>query len=396
MYKILTLDKIELMGLSRFSAGMYEAGNDITDPDAIILRSTNLHSKEFSVKTQAVARAGAGVNNIPVDRCTRLGIVVFNTPGANANGVKELVLAGMLLASRNITGGIEWAGTLIGQGDQVPALIEKGKGNFAGNEIIGKTLIVVGLGAVGLLVANAGQMLGMKVLGYDPYISVQKAQKLSDKIQLARSLDAAMANADFISLNIPLTDQTRGYINKDKINLMKNGVKIMNFARGELINNTDMAQALESGKVFRYVTDFPNEETLRMKNAICIPHLGASTEESEINCVTMAADQLMEFFEKGNIINSVNFPNMEMDISGGMRIVVANKNIPNMVSQISAILAHEDLNILDMINKNKGEIAYNIIDIDKPEINPGVIKRIQEIEGVFMARAMKNIFRNEY
>jgi D-3-phosphoglycerate dehydrogenase / 2-oxoglutarate reductase len=392
MYQILTLDKIELMGLSHFPAGMYETGTDFSDPDAIILRSNNLHAKEFSPNTQAIARAGAGVNNIPVERCTKQGIVVFNTPGANANGVKELVLAGMLLASRNIIGGVEWAKTLIGNGDQVPAMIEKGKGNFAGNEIIGKTLVVAGLGAVGLLVANAGTLLGMKVLGYDPFISIQKAQKLSDKIKMARNLDAVIANADFVSLNIPLTDQTRGFINRDKISLMKTGVKIMNFARGELVNNTDMAEALESGKVSKYVTDFPNEDTLKMKNTVCIPHLGASTEESEVNCVAMAADQLVEFFERGNIINSVNFPNMEMDVSGGMRIVVANKNIPNMVSQISAILAHESLNILDMINKNKGEIAYNIIDVDKHKIHSDIIRKIREIDGVFMARAMKNTF----
>ncbi len=390
MHKILTLDKIELMGLSHFPAGKYQTGSDFTDPDAIILRSSNLHSMEFSERTQAIARAGAGVNNIPVDRCTQLGIVVFNTPGANANGVKELVLSGMLLASRDINGGIQWAKTLTGQGDQVPVLVEKGKKNFAGNEILGKTLVVVGLGAVGLLVANAANTLGMKVIGFDPYISVKKAQKLSDKIQLARSIDSAIANADFISLHVPLTPETNGYINKKKISIMKNGVKVLNFARGELVNNDDMALALESGKVSRYITDFPSEDTLKMKNTICIPHLGASTEESEINCVAMAADQLNEFFERGNIINSVNFPNMEMDTSGGMRIVVANKNIPNMVSQVSAILAHEGLNILDMVNKNKGEIAYNIIDVDKPEINPDAIEKMRAIEGVFLARAMKN------
>jgi len=391
MYKILTLDKIELMGLSHFPSDKYETGNDFTDPDAIILRSNNLHVMEFSPKTQAIARAGAGVNNIPVDRCTQQGIVVFNTPGANANGVKELVLAGMLLASRDIYGGIQWAKTLVGQGDQVPSLVEKGKNSFAGNELIGKTVVVIGLGAVGVLVANAAQMMGMKVLGFDPYISVQKAQKLSEKIQLSRSLDHAIAGADFISLHIPLTPDTRGYINKDKIKKMKNGVKVMNFARGELVNNEDMAKALESGKVFRYITDFPNEDTLKMKNTICIPHLGASTEESEINCVAMAADQLMEFYERGNIINSVNFPNVEMDISGGMRIVVANKNIPNMVSQISAILAQEGFNILDMINKNKVDIAYNIIDVDKSEISTLTLEKLKAIEGVFLVRAMKNI-----
>jgi D-3-phosphoglycerate dehydrogenase / 2-oxoglutarate reductase len=390
MHKILTLDKIELMGLSHFPAGKYQTGSDFNDPEAIILRSCNLHSMEFSGSTQAIARAGAGVNNIPVDRCTQLGIVVFNTPGANANGVKELVLSGMLLASRDINGGIQWAKTLTGQGDQVPVLVEKGKNNFAGNEILGKTLAVIGIGAVGVLVANAAQMLGMKVIGFDPNISVKKAQQLNDKIQLARSLDFAIANADFVSLHIPLAPDTRGLINKEKLKVMKKGVKVLNFARGELINNTDMSHALESGRVFRYITDFPNEETLKMKNAICIPHLGASTEESEINCVVMAADELVEYFERGNIINSVNFPNVEMDISGGMRIVVANKNIPNMVGQVSAILAHENLNILNMVNKNKVDIAYNIIDVDKAEINPAAMEKLKAIEGVFLARAMKN------
>jgi D-3-phosphoglycerate dehydrogenase len=390
MYKILTLDKIETMGLSRFPAGMYETGTQFADPDAIILRSSNLHSMEFSAKTQAIARAGAGVNNIPVDRCTQLGIVVFNTPGANANGVKELVIAGMLLASRDISGGIQWVNTLAGKGDQVPALVEKGKKNFAGNEILGKTITVIGLGAIGVLVANAAHNLGMKVIGFDPFISVKKAQKLSDKIQLARSFDFALSNADFVTLHVPLSEETKGFINRERLKSMKPGAKVLNFARGELVCNRDMAEALESGRISRYVTDFPNDETLQMKNTICIPHLGASTEESEINCVTMAADQLMEYFERGNIINSVNFPNEEMDISGGMRIVVANRNIPNMVSQITAILGQEKLNILNMVNRNKGDIAYNIIDVDREEISQGAMEKLRTIEGVFMARAMQN------
>jgi D-3-phosphoglycerate dehydrogenase / 2-oxoglutarate reductase len=390
MYKILTLDKIEISALSNFPVKKYEFGTDFTDPDAIILRSSNLHSKEFSAKTQAIARAGAGVNNIPVDLCTQHGIVVFNTPGANANGVKELVLAGMLVASRDIAGGIQWAKTLVGQGDQVPALIEKGKGKFAGHEIMGKTLAVVGLGAIGVLVANAALGLGMRVVGYDPFISVARAQKLSEKIQRTRSLDTAIGQADFISLNIPLAPETKGYFNKDKFAVMKKGVKILNFARGELVKNDDLAVAIEEGKIACYVTDFPNEDTLKMKNTICIPHLGASTEDSEVNCVTMAADQLMEYFEKGNIINSVNFPNVEMDDSGGMRIVIANKNVPNMVSQIAAVLAQEGLNIMNMVNKNKVEIAYNIIDVDKSEISASSLAKLRTIEGVFMVRSMKH------
>lgn len=388
MYKVLTLDKIDPQGLGHFPHEKYETGNSFTSPDAIILRSFNMHSMELPESVKVVARAGAGVNNIPIDRCTEQGIVVFNTPGANANGVKELVLAGLLLASRDISGGIAWAKGLVEEGDQVPALVEKGKKNYAGSEILGKSLAVIGLGAVGVLVANAAQMLGMNVTGYDPYISVAQAQKLSDKIQLARTLESAIASADFVTLNIPLTPDTKGYISKEIIKGMKNGVRVLNFARGELVNNADMAEALEYGKVFRYVTDFPNEETLRMKNAICIPHLGASTEESETNCAIMAVDQLREYFERGNIINSVNFPNVEMDRTGGTRIVVANRNIPNMVNQIASVLSREGVNILNMLNKNKKDIAYNIIDIDKTDLRPGIEEDLRTIEGVFMARIL--------
>lgn len=386
MYKILTLDKIDPQGLSHFPSERYETGNQVEDPDAIILRSFNMHNLEIPARVKAIARAGAGVNNIPIDVCTKKGIVVFNTPGANANGVKELVLAGLLLTSRDIHGGINWAGTLVGQGDQVPALIEKGKKNYAGNEILGKTLAVIGLGAIGILVANTAQMLGMKVIGYDPYISITQAQKLSDKIFLARSLESAISNADFVTLNIPLTGETKGYINREKILQMKNGVKILNFARGELVNNADMSEALDSGKVYRYITDFPNEETLKMKNAICIPHLGASTEESETNCAIMAVDQVREYFERGNIINSVNFPNVEMEPGGASRIVVANRNVPTMVNQISSVLAKKGINILNMLNKNKGDIAYNIIDIDTSGVDLSIADELNSIDGVFLAR----------
>ena len=386
MYKILTLDKIDPQGLSHFPSERYETGNQVEDPDAIILRSFNMHNLEIPARVKAIARAGAGVNNIPIDVCTKKGIVVFNTPGANANGVKELVLAGLLLTSRDIHGGINWAGTLVGQGDQVPALIEKGKKNYAGNEILGKTLAVIGLGAIGILVANTAQMLGMKVIGYDPYISITQAQKLSDKIFLARSLESAISNADFVTLNIPLTGETKGYINREKILQMKNGVKILNFARGELVNNADMSEALDSGKVYRYITDFPNEETLKMKNAICIHHLGASTEESETNCAIMAVDQVREYFERGNIINSVNFPNVEMEPGGASRIVVANRNVPTMVNQISSVLAKKGINILNMLNKNKGDIAYNIIDIDTSGVDLSIADELNSIDGVFLAR----------
>jgi D-3-phosphoglycerate dehydrogenase / 2-oxoglutarate reductase len=386
MYKVLTLNKIDVQGLSHFPDEMYSVGSEFTNPDAIVLRSFNMHSMELPESLKAVARAGAGVNNIPIDACTARGIVVFNTPGANANGVKELILAGLLMASRDIAGGIAWANTLIGQGDQVPALIEKGKSNFGGNEIHGKTLLVVGLGAIGVLIANAALQLGMEVIGYDPYLSVSQALKLSNKIHVSRSVDSALANADFISLNIPLTGDTRNYISRGKLDLMKDGVKILNFSRGGLVNSADLAEALSSGKVAKYVTDFPDEEVLKMKNTICIPHLGASTEESETNCAIMAVDQLREYFENGNIINSVNFPQVDMERSGGMRVIVANHNVPNMVSQIATILARAGANILNMVNKNRNEIAYNIIDIDKAGLSAEVKQDLLNIDGVFMVR----------
>ncbi len=388
MFKIQTLDKIDPLGLNNFPADQYQIAPNQAAPDAIILRSYNMHNLELPASLKAVARAGAGVNNIPIDLCTEKGIVVFNTPGANANGVKELVIAGLLLSSRHITSSVEWAKTLIGQGDQVPALIEKGKKNFVGQEIQGKTLAVIGLGSIGVLVANAAHALGMKVMGYDPYISVKQALKLSNNIRLAESLESLLACADYITLNIPLTPETKGYINEEKLKLMKDGVRLLNFARGELVNNADLAVAIESGKVHRYVTDFPDEYLLKLKNVIAIPHLGASTEESETNCAIMAVDQVREYLENGNIINSVNFPHAEMERNGGRRILIANKNVPNMVSQISSILAKEHVNIDNMLNKNKKEIAYNIIDVDKETLCDTVKDRLMAIEGVFMVRIL--------
>jgi len=386
MYKVLTLNKIDPQGLSHFPESNYQVGSNAADPDAIVLRSFNMHEMELPISLKAVARAGAGVNNIPIDKCTEKGIVVFNTPGANANGVKELIIAGLLLSSRDIVGGIEWAKTLIGKGDQVPTLVEKGKANYGGFEIQGKTLAVIGLGAIGVLVANAAQQLGMEVVGFDPYLSVTQALKLSNKIQVARSVESALANADFVSLNIPQTAETKNYICKDKLKLMKDGVKILNFSRGGLVNNADLAVAIENGKVARYVTDFPDEDVLKMKNTICIPHLGASTEESETNCAIMAVDQLREYFENGNIINSVNFPQVELERSGGVRVVVANRNVPYMVSQVTSILGSEGANILNMVNKNRNDVAYNIIDIDLVGMKEEVQEKLLAIEGVFMVR----------
>ncbi|MGD9931454.1 MAG: phosphoglycerate dehydrogenase [Mangrovibacterium sp.] len=388
MFKIQTLNKIDPVGLKKFPLDQYEIASEFQNPDAIIVRSQSMHDMELPKSLKAIARAGAGVNNIPIDKCTEKGIVVFNTPGANAHAVKELALAGLLLSSRGIAQSIEWAKTLVGKGDEVPALVEAGKKNFGGNEIRGKTLAVIGLGAIGVLIANAAQALGMDVIGYDPYISVKQAWKLSRNVKRAEGIEVLLSQADYVTINIPQTAETKGYINKDKIKMMKPGVRIMNFARGGLVNSTDMKEALESGKVGSYVTDFPDEETLKMKNVIAIPHLGASTEESETNCAVMAVDQVRDYLEKGNIVNSVNFPEAEMERNGGPRLVIANKNVPKMVSQISSLLASEELNIANMLNKNKADIAYNIIDIDGPVPSNELAEKLLAIEGVIMVRIL--------
>ncbi len=388
MFRIQTLNKIDQEGLSHFPAGNYSIAGDEKNPDAIVVRSAAMHGMEFPASLKAIARAGAGVNNIPIDVCTNNGIVVFNTPGANANAVKELVLAGMFLSARDIAGGIAWSQTLKGKGDEVPALVEDGKKNFGGTEIKGKTLAVIGLGAIGVLIANAAQALGMVVLGYDPYISVKQAWRLSRNVKSADSIESLLACADYVTINIPQTSDTKGYINVEKIGMMKDGVKILNFARGGLINNADMKAALESGKVACYVTDFPDDEVLNMKNVIAIPHLGASTEESEINCAVMAVEQLRDFLENGNIVNSVNFPTAEMERHSGARILIANKNVPNMVGQIAALLAAEGSNIANMLNRNKADIAYNIIDIDCEEPSAGLAEKLAAIDGVFMVRVL--------
>lgn len=387
MFKIQTLNKIDPEGLKIFPLDQYEIASEFSSPDAIIVRSQAMHDMELPSSLLSIARAGAGVNNIPVEKCTEKGIVVYNTPGANAHGVKEIVIAGMLLASRDIVGSIEWAKTLKGKGAEVPGLVEKGKTNFGGTEIRGKTLAVIGLGAIGVLVANAAQALGMNVLGYDPYISVAHAWKLSRNVIKAEGWESMLANADFVSLHVPQIPETKGFINKEKLKMMKNGVKIMNFARGGLVNNQDMIDAIESGKVGKYVTDFPEDELINVKNIIAIPHLGASTEESETNCAIMAINQTIDYLENGNIVNSVNFPDTQMERNGGTRIVVANKNVPKMVSQISALLAHEGLNISNMLNKNKAEIAYNIIDIDGT-VPASIKEMISAIEGVVMVRIL--------
>jgi D-3-phosphoglycerate dehydrogenase len=386
MFKIQTLNKIDPDGLKLFPLDNYEIASELPGPDAIVLRSFKMHDMDLPTSLKAVARAGAGVNNIPVDKCTENGIVVFNTPGANANGVKELVIAGLMLASRDVIGAVNWAKTLIGEGDAVPALVEKGKKNFGGQEIQGKTLAVIGLGAIGVLVANAASALGMHVVGYDPYMSVQHALELSRTVTWVEGITPLLAQADYVTLNIPLTPETKGYINKEKFGMMKDGVKILNFARGGLVDNADLKVAIEEGKVGCYITDFPDEECIKMDKVISIPHLGASTKESETNCAIMAVNQVRDYLENGNIVNSVNFPAAGMERNGGSRLLIANRNVPNMVSQISTVLASEGLNIDNMLNKKRDDIAYNIIDVDASHVEDLLSQKLLTIDGIFMVR----------
>ena len=388
MYKIQTLNKISPIGLDLFPRDAFEVASEIVGPDAIVLRSFSMHDMDIPPTVKAVARAGAGVNNIPVDKCTDLGIVVFNTPGANANGVKELVIAGLFLSSRRLVPGIAWAKGLIGKGDEVGKLVEKGKSDFAGPEIKGKRLGVIGLGAIGVMVANDALGLGMEVMGYDPFISVDAAWRLARNVRQAKGLESLLEESDYISLHVPQTDKTKGMINKERIAIMKKGARVLNFARGALVNNADMIGALASGAVSVYVTDFPDEELLRQENVIAFPHLGASTPEAEDNCAMMAVNQTKDFLERGNIKNSVNFPDCDMDFRGDARLVIANRNIPNMVGQITSLLASEKINISDMLNRHKGDLAYNIIDIDGV-VDDSVAGKIRGIEGVIMARIIR-------
>src|SRR5690554_690376 len=385
MYKIQTFNKISPAGLEIFPRDMYEVASEILNPDAILVRSASLHEVEMPATVKAIARAGAGVNNIPVDQCADRGIVVFNTPGANANGVKELVIAGLFLSSRKVISGIMWAKNLIGKGDEIPKLIEKGKSNFAGPEIRGKRLGVIGLGAIGVMVANDALELGMQVTGYDPFISIEAAWGLSRNVKRARGLESLLAESDYVTLHVPLNDNTRGMINRERLAIMKKGVRLLNFARGGLVNNEDLSNAFTEGVVSAYVTDFPDEEVLKNENVIAFPHLGASTPESEDNCAVMAVSQLKNFLEFGNTKNAVNFPDCDLGIPENSRVVIANKNVPNMVGQITTALASEKINIANMINRHKRDYAFNIIDTDS-SINDTVLEKLRAINGVIMVR----------
>jgi len=388
MKNIKLVNKIAKVGTDVFDKTKYVLSTDTETPEAIMVRSTSLHGIEFPKSLLAVARAGAGVNNIPVEEMAEQGVVVFNTPGANANGVKELAIAALILASRDISGGIRFAESLRGNPDAAKE-VEAGKSKFAGHEILGKTLGVIGLGAIGGMVANAARHLGMTVIGCDPFITVNAAWSLSNAVKHAQNYDEIYQNADYITLHIPATKDTRGIINAETIAKMKDGVRIINLARADLVNSEDMKAALESGKVASYVTDFPTPESLQMKNTVNIPHLGASTEESEDNCAVMAARELVDYLEKGNIKNSVNYPTVSLPASDLSRICVFHRNVANMISQITSAISSEKINIENMANGSKGNYAYTIIETTEP-VGDEICKKIAAVEGIIRVREIKD------
>ncbi len=387
MYKYNCLNPIAGVGLNLLT-DEYTKVEDLSEADAVLVRSAKMHDMELPDKLLAVARAGAGVNNIPLDECAKKGIVVFNTPGANANGVKELVIAGMLLASRDITGGINWVASQAGS-ETIAADAEKEKKKFAGCEIKGKTLGVIGLGAIGVLVANAAIELGMNVYGYDPYLSVNAAWNLSSEVKYAKTLDDIYANSDYITIHVPLLDSTKEMINEEAIGKMKDGVVVLNFARDILVDEPAMLKALEAKKVKKYVSDFPNTTTVCKEGTIVIPHLGASTEESEDNCAVMAVKEIRNYIENGNIVNSVNYPACDMGVcTKAGRIAICHKNIPNIISQFTTAVAEAGINISDMVNKSRGDYAYSMLDLDH-EATKDLADKISAIDGVIKARIIK-------
>lgn len=386
MYKYHCLNPIAGVGLDRFSDN-YAAVDKMEDADAVLVRSAAMHDLKFGKELKVIARAGAGVNNIPLDRCAEEGIVVFNTPGANANGVKEMVIAGLLLASRDIVGGIEWVKEHKEEAD-IAKMAEKAKKAFAGYEIEGKKLGVIGLGAIGVLVANAAVHLGMEVYGYDPYLSVDAAWKLSRQIRHAKTLEEIYKECDYITIHVPALDSTKGMINKEAISMMKDGVIVLNFARDVLVNEVDLLEALKAGKVKKYVTDFANPTVAGKDGVIVTPHLAASTEESEDNCAKMAVKEVMNFLENGNIKNSVNYPNCDMGHRGECtRITIMHRNVPNMIGQFSAILADDGINIANMTNKSKNAYAYTIIDVENV-ITEDIVEELKAVNDVLRVRVI--------
>ncbi len=387
MYKVLCLNKISPIGTKRLGEA-YTFSPEMENPDGILVRSASMHEMELGENLLAIARAGAGVNNIPVDKCLEQGIVVFNTPGANANAVKELVLAALFLTSRKIVPAMDWVKTLKDQGDQVEKLIEKGKGQFAGPEIQGKALGVVGLGAIGILVANAATQLGMEVYGYDPFLSVEHAWHLSSAVHRSLSLDEIYSKCDYVTLHLPLTKENKGMIGVDSLQKMKDGVRILNFARGGLVDSPVLLDALASGKVAAYATDFPDDSMIGVENILAIPHLGASTPESEDNCAVMAVDQLKDYLENGNILNSVNLPNLSMARdSGTTRLCLIHKNVPNTIAMFAAACGEAGMNIENMQSKSRGEYAYTILDVSG-DVTPAAADTLRALDPIVKVRVL--------
>ena len=386
MYNILTLNKIAACGTDLFDE-KYTVSDNAADPDAIMVRSAKMHDMEFGKNLLAIGRAGAGVNNIPVDKCAEQGIVVFNTPGANANAVKELVLTALLISSRRVPDALVWAQGLKGNGSEVGAMVEKGKSQFAGPEIKGKTLGVIGLGAIGILVANAAISLGMKVVGYDKFLSVNAALRLSSNVTTVSDPKDVYAQADYVTIHVPYNPETKGTVNAESIALMKDGVRIINLARGELADNDAVIAGLESGKIAAYVTDFPSDDILGVKNVIALPHLGASTPEAEDNCAVMAAEELIDYLENGNIKNSVNFPNASMD-AVGTKVCVLHKNVPSVISEITSVFGKDNINIENMVNASRKENAYTMIEASG-DITDKIVADLEAVENVIRVRVIR-------
>lgn len=387
MYKIQTLNNISVKGLDKFSREKYEVASEMQQPDAYMLRSFKLHDVEIPESVLAIGRAGAGVNNIPVEKMSALGVPVFNAPGANANAVKELVVTGMLLGCRNICQAWECAKNLEGDDESISKEVEQVKKNYVGFELPGRTLGVIGLGAIGTSVANTAQYLGMNVVGFDPAITVERAWQLSSSIESANTVDELLAKSDFVTIHVPFNEGTKDLINAHRINTMNDNAIILNFSRNGIVNDEDVVAALDAGKLYAYICDFPSNLLKNHPRVITLPHLGASTAEAEENCAIMIADQLQDFLENGNIKNSVNFPKVKMPRVGGYRMAIANSNVPNMVGQISSILAETGHNILDLINKSRGDLAYTLLDVDT-EITDDVVEQIKAIDGVLSVRTI--------
>jgi len=387
MYKILTLNNISPLGLERFPRQSYEVASEIQHPDAILLRSFNMHDMVVPVSVKAIGRAGAGVNNIPVERMNHAGIPVFNAPGANANAVKELVIAGMLLASRNICQAWDFSRSLEGDDAAINKAVEAGKKQFVGFELPGKTLGVIGLGAIGVQVANGALALGMNVIGFDPDITVKRAWEMSSDVRQAASVEELLANADYVTFHVPLVDATRNMINPERLKLIKDNAVILNFSRNGVVDDAAVVAAIDAGKVYSYICDFPSNLLKNHPRVVTLPHLGASTQQAEDNCAVMVAEQVRDFLENGNVRNSVNFPEMQMPRNGNHRIAVVNENVPNMLGQISTCMANAGLNILDMLNKSRNQLAYTLVDVDS-EVQPACLEDIAAIKGVLNVRLL--------